>query len=209
MRFFITGTNRGIGLALVRACLARGDTVFAACRQPQAAAELGALRERHPERLAVLPLDVLVNNAAIRPVGERPGSLDADALLRAYAVNSVGPLMVAQRFLDLLRGGERPVIVNVTSQLGSLARKRSGGDYTYNSSKAALNMLTRALAHDVRPLGIIAIMIHPGWVQTDMGGSGAPLTPEESAQGMLDVIDGLTMDDTARFLQWDGSELPW
>lgn len=231
MRIFITGANRGIGLALARAYVERGDTVFAACRQPEAASGLPALQERHAERLSVLALevtdgasieaayratqarapalDLLINNAAIYPRGERPGTLDAATLLHAYAVNTVGPLMVAQRFLDLLRAGERPVIANVTSQLGSLARKRSGGDYSYNSSKAALNMLTKALAYDVRPQGIIAIMVHPGWVQTDMGGGGAPLTPEESARGMVSVIDGLTMDDTARYLQWDGRELPW
>ena len=152
---------------------------------------------------------MLVNNAGVRPRGEHPGNLDRDTLMHTFEVNSVAPLMVAQCYLDLLRRGDSPRIVNVTSQLGSLARKRSGGDYSYNASKAALNMLSKALAYDVRPLGITVVMIHPGWVQSEIGGEGAPLTPAESARGMLDVIEGLTPDDTARFLQWDGSELPW
>ena len=231
MRLLITGSNRGIGLALTRQYLARGDRVFAACRQPDAARDLLALRDSFPDQLSVGQLDVadpasieaaynnvrqqtdaldvLVNNAGIYPCGERLGSLDAQIILHAFAVNSVGPIMVAQRFLDLLRQGERPRIVNITSQLGSLTRKRSGGDYSYTASKAALNMLTKALAYDVRPLGIITVMVHPGWVQTDMGGRGAPLTPTESARGMVAVIDSLKADDAARYLQWDGSELPW
>lgn len=231
MRILITGANRGIGLGLVRESLGRGATVFATCRDPEGAHALQSLVREHPDRLFITALDVtdaqsidasyqhvsrhtdaldvLVNNAGVRPRGERPGNLDRDTLLHTLEVNSVAPLMIAQRYLDLLRGGDSPRIVNITSQLGSLARKRSGGDYSYNASKSALNMLSKALAYDVRAMGITVVMIHPGWVQSEIGGQGAPLTPEESARGMLDVIEGLTPDDTARYLQWDGGELPW
>jgi NAD(P)-dependent dehydrogenase (short-subunit alcohol dehydrogenase family) len=117
--------------------------------------------------------------------------------------------MVTQAMRDLLRAAENPRIVNVTSQMGSLARKRSGGDYSYTASKAALNMLTKALAYDYRREGITVVAIHPGWVQTDMGGAGAPLSPEESARRIREIVDRLTPDDAARYLQVNGKDLPW
>lgn len=230
-RVLITGANRGIGLEFARQYAARGAAIFAGCRRPEQATDLQQLSAHHPGQLVILPLvitdqasigrsvaavsdqvnglDILINNAGQYPRGERPGTLEACVILDAFAVNSVAPLMVAQAYLDLLKAGSCPRIVNITSQMGSLARKQSGGNYSYCASKAALNMLTRALAFDVRAMGIIAMMMHPGWVKTDMGGSGASLTPQEAVQGMIRVIDGLTPQDTGRFLQWNGAELPW
>ena len=230
-RIFITGANRGIGLELACQCLQRGDQVFASCRQPEQADELQALMAEYPDRLTILQLDVtdqaeveavaeslaaevdgldiLFNNAGVHPGGEHIGNLDVDNLLSVLYTNSVGPIMVAQSLLDLLKVGHDPKIINVTSQLGSITRKRSGGRYSYDGSKAALNMFTRTLAFDLLPDGIITIVIHPGWVRTDMGGSGASLSVEESTRGILEVTDKLTKDDVGRFLQWDGAELPW
>lgn len=230
MRVFISGANRGIGLEFVRQYLAGGERVFATCRNPDEADALQALCDQHPEQLSVGALDVtddasieaayrtvatetdaldlLINNAGIQP-REQLGSLDRATLQQTFNTNTTGPLLVAQRFTDLLRGGRRPLIANITSQLGSLARKRSGGRYSYNSSKAALNMVSKALAYDLRPAGITVVMVHPGWVQTDMGGSDAPLRPEEAVRGMVTLFERLTPEDTARYLQWDGSELPW
>jgi NAD(P)-dependent dehydrogenase (short-subunit alcohol dehydrogenase family) len=230
-RVLITGSNRGIGLEFARQLLERGDHVFAACRTPDAATKLHALAATHGDRLSVLPLDVtdqatidashaavgqrvdgldlLINNAGIHPRPEHIGNLDAETLTTAFRVNAVAPIMVAQRYLDLLRAGSDPKIVNITTQMASLAQKHGGGSYGYSASKTALNMLTRLLAFEVARMGIVAVMIHPGWVKTDMGGSGAPLTPKKSVRGMLEVIDGLTTRDAGRYLQWDGSELPW
>jgi NAD(P)-dependent dehydrogenase (short-subunit alcohol dehydrogenase family) len=230
-RILITGANRGLGLEFTRQYMARGTMVLAGCRHPDQAADLQELSNQHPGQLVVLPLvitdqasiersanevgemvgglDILINNAGQFPRGERPGILRADVLLDTFAVNSVAPLMIAQAYLDLLKAGSHPRIINITSQLGSLARKQSGGNYSYCGSKAALNMLTRALAFDVRALGITAMMMHPGWVKTDMGGASASLTMEESVRGMIRVIDGLSSQDAGRFLQWDGRELPW
>ena len=230
-RVFVTGTNRGIGLEFVRQYLARGDRLFATCRRLDMAADLQALAAAYPDRLTICHLiltdqrsiaashdlvagmvdglDVLINNAGYYAKRERLGNLSAESIIDVFAVNSVAPLMIAQAYLDLLRAGERPRIVNITSQMGSLARKRSGGDYSYCASKAALNMLTRALAFDVQRLGITTVMMHPGWVKTDMGGAGAPLAPEEAVRGMIQVIDQLQPGDAGRFLQWDGRELPW
>ncbi|MDH5507104.1 MAG: SDR family oxidoreductase [Anaerolineae bacterium] len=227
----VTGANRGLGLEFTRQYLGRAARVLATCRQPEQAGELHQLMAAHPEQLTILQLDVtkqaeidavgeqaaaavdrldiLINNAGILPRKETPDNITEHTLLKALHTNAVGPLMVAQRLLDLLKAGEQPKIVNITSQIGSLARKSSGGYYSYASSKAALNMLTRALSFDVRREGIIAVMVHPGWVQTDMGGSGASITAEVSVSGLRQVIDDLTMEDSGRFLSWDGNELPW
>jgi NAD(P)-dependent dehydrogenase (short-subunit alcohol dehydrogenase family) len=117
--------------------------------------------------------------------------------------------VVAQSFLALLRAGTNPRIVNISSGSGSLTRRTEGGEYSYAASKAALNMVTRVLAGNMRGEGITAVMISPGWVKTDMGGPNARLEPAESARGLLSVIDGLTPADSGRFLSYDGSELPW
>ncbi len=231
MRVLITGANRGIGLALVREYLDAGWRVFATCRAPDRADDLRALCEGDGDRLSIVALDVvdeasirragdairaetdaldaLINNVGVFPKGERPGALDADEMLYAFHVNAIGPVMVAQEMLDPLCAAENPRIVNVTSQLGSLARKRSGGDYSYAASKAALNMLTKALAYDLRREGITVVAIHPGWVRTDMGGAGATLAPEESARRIREIVDELMLDDTARYLQVSGDDLPW
>jgi NAD(P)-dependent dehydrogenase (short-subunit alcohol dehydrogenase family) len=227
----ITGSNRGIGLALTSESLARGDRVFATCQHPEEADALHALAAEHGDRLTILRLDVtdeetieasveaiqseengldvLINNAGISPSGERLGRLDADTMLHTLHVNAVGPMIVSQAFLELVRGGDDPKIINISSQLGSLTRKSSGGRYSYCSSKAALNMLTRALAFDLRPDGVIVMAMHPGWVRTDMGGSSAPVEPAESAQGILQVVDELTMSDSGAFYTYQGREVPW
>ncbi len=230
-RILITGSNRGIGLELARQCLARGDRVIATCRSPDWATDLRDLVAVHPDKANLLALDVadpdsveicskevahqiegldwLVNNAGIYQRGEKLGALNAENLLEVFRVNAVGPLMIAQAFLDLLLAGRESRVINISSRMGSIAEKRSQGHYSYCGSKAALNMMTRALAFELMPQGIIAVTMHPGWVQTAMGGAKAPLSVEESARGMLNVIEGLTPDEAGRFLQWDGSELPW
>lgn len=231
LRILITGANRGLGLEFTRQYLARGERVFAGCRAPEKAEALRDLARQYGDALTLLQLDVtdvasiaaaaaqvashtgaldlLLNNAGFYPHGERPSNLDAETMMRTYRINCVGPVMVAQHCLALLRNGMRPTIVNLSSQLGSLARKKSGGAYSYGSSKAALNMLTRALSFDLRPDGIIAVAVHPGWVQTDMGGAAAPLTPPESIRGLVRVIDGLTLAESGGFFNYDGTTLPW
>lgn len=230
-RVLITGSNRGLGLALTRESLAQGDRIFATCRHPDRADELQALVTEHSDQLTILRLDVtdeetieasaeavrsevdgldlLINNAGINPRGERPGNLDAETMLHTFHINAVGPMMVAQGHLALLGAGDAPKIVNISSTSGSLTRKSSGGTYSYSSSKAALNMLTRALAFDLRSDGITVVAMHPGWVRTDMGGSGAPLSPGESARGILSVASDLTLADSGTFITHQGQEAPW
>ncbi len=230
-RVVVTGANRGLGLEFVRQLLERGAQVFATCRHPQQATALQSLSDAFPESLRIFQLDVrneeiirtvaqeigkiaagidlLINNAGIFPPGERVENLDPRIMLETFQVNSVAPLIVVKHFLPFLEKGKHPRVVNVTSQLGSLTLKQSGGWYSYCASKTALNMLTRTLAFDLVPKGIIAVMMHPGWVKTDMGGPQAPLTPTESVAGMLRVINCLTLKDTGKFLTWEGKEHPW
>jgi NAD(P)-dependent dehydrogenase (short-subunit alcohol dehydrogenase family) len=235
-RILITGSNRGIGLELARRYVERGEQVIATCRQPDAASELQALTQQHPDRVTVLALDVastdsihasyqavraqvngldiLINNAAISPPAQQQalGQIEQDSAMEVFRVNTVGPLLMAQRYADLLRDGKNPRLINVTSRLGSLGHRyqqRSAGSYLYNASKATLNMFSLSLAFDLERQGIITVMVHPGWVRTDMGGRGASLTVAESVSGLLPLIDGLTRNDIGRFYNWNGSELPW
>lgn len=239
-RVLITGANRGIGLEFVRQCLSRGDTVLAGARNPDRAGELDELERRFGGMLHILPLDVtddasiaeahrsaltrvegldlLVNNAGISEGGHDAGghrayvplgSLSAFDILQVLHVNAIGALMVAQAFLDLLHKGHRPRIASISSSYGSITHAGRGG-YSYSMSKAALNMAMRTLSIDLRSKNIVSVVLSPGWVRTDMGGSSATLAPADSVAGMLEVIDGLTMERTGEFLSWkDGTALEW
>ncbi len=236
-RILITGANRGIGLELVRQYLQHEEvTVIAACRHPERATALHGLDNQYTyaERLHIVQLDVtdagsiahaaetagqhvdeldlLINNAAINPKTgiQDLDRISAEEMLNILHVNTVAPVMVTRAFVHLLRRGERPMVVNMSSMMGSIANKRSGGYYGYCTSKAGLNMVTRTLAVDLRVDGIICVAVNPGWVQTDMGGAGAHLSAQEAVAGMLHLFDGLTLDDSGGFMQWDGRKsLPW
>ncbi len=228
---FISGANRGLGLALSTQCVQRGDTVFAACRNPHAAGALQALSEQYPGRLTIMPLDVadagsivevgrqmaehvqaldlLINNAGVLIRRESLATVDAESLLYVMRVNAVGPVLLVQQLLPLLRAAPRPRVINISSQLGSLTAKTNDRHYSYGASKAALNMFTRTLALELAPEGVIVVAVHPGWVQTDMGGPRAQIPPHESAAGILALADRLTAADSNRFWTWQGVEHPW
>jgi NAD(P)-dependent dehydrogenase (short-subunit alcohol dehydrogenase family) len=235
-RVLVTGAGRGLGLELTRRYLERGDQVFATCRQPSRARDLAALAGAHRDQLTVLALDVadaasiraahaavrrrtkaldlLINNAGVysrrgsADPSERLGTLRFDDALHVLRTNAVAPLMVTQQCLDLLAAGRAPRVVAISSEYGSVS-ENDGFPYYYAASKAALNMLMRSLAADVRRRGIVAAILDPGWVRTDMGGPQAPLTPARSVAGMMRVIDGLTARDSGRFYTWEGTVAPW
>ena len=163
-------------------------------------------------------LDVLFNNSGVGADSLDSGSpeahnalgkLNGGRILNILSVNSVAPLLVTQRFLPLLEEGKDPRVANISSVMGSIARRESGGCYSYCASKAALNMFSHVLAHDLKPRGVICVILHPGWVRTDMGGSGAPVGAKDSVSGMLKVVSGLKMRDTGKFFDYQGEELPW
>jgi NAD(P)-dependent dehydrogenase (short-subunit alcohol dehydrogenase family) len=155
-------------------------------------------------------IDVLLNNAGI---GDRAtsslGALDWAQQHHVYEVNTLGPLRVTRALLPLLRRGTSPRIVNMTSLMGSIADNQSGGAYGYRMSKAALNMATRNVAHELGPESIVCIAMHPGWVRTDMGGPRAPLDVAEAIASMIRTIDGLSLAHSGTFLDRNGEPLPW
>ena len=232
-RVLITGANRGIGLELARVFTAAGHRVWGSTRpgrsdqlmavKPAGVIELDLLNEASIQQaLADLAaqadgLDLLINCAGVDArafgTGDRPRGpfdLDAATFTGVTAVNVTGPMVVTREALGLLQAGNQPVVVNVSSQLGSMDfASGAGNDTAYCVSKAGLNMLTVKSAAALRQDGICVISLHPGWVSTDMGGSAAPLTPAESAMAIAQTVSGLTMADSGRFVTWDGRDHAW
>ena len=222
---FITGANRGLGLEFVKQLSARGDTVYAACRKPDDADDLNALAG---DKVRVVKLDVddpatvhsaadavegeldlLINNAGIfgpETAEQSLSGFDADEAMKVYRTNVAGPLLVTRALADKMASPSKAV--SISSGYGSIA---NAGDWPlfYCCSKAALNMAGKILADVLRSRNITVASLSPGWVQTDMGGQNATLTPEESIRGMLQVIDGLKPEDSGRFLNHKGDELPY
>lgn len=226
----ITGTNRGIGLELVRQYLADGWKVIAACRQPERAIELNRLAEAGRGELIIQPLDVgnqtqiknlravlgdtpldiLINNAGV--YGQKNGgfgAVDTDIWLETLRINVIAPMMMMEVFADAVAASAHRLIVNMSSKMGSMADNGSGGSYVYRSSKAALNAVTVSAAVDLRPRGITVIAMHPGWVRTDMGGPSALIDVGECATGMRRVLEALQHADSGKFLSYKGEEIPW
>ena len=224
----VTGANRGIGLELVSQYLADDWQVYGCCRRPELATELTGLAPNsalsihqldvgNPGSVKKLALalseqsiDLLINNAGIYG-GERQsfGDIDYAQWTRVLEVNTLGPYRVSTALANPVGNSEQRLIVNVSSAMGSIERYTTGGHYIYRSSKAALNMVTVNLAHDLRSRGITVLSVHPGWVRTDMGGSSADISPRTSAAGLRQLISNATIKDSGRFFSWDGSALPW
>ena len=219
----ITGANRGIGLELARQYVAAGWQVIGTARRPDMAEELLSLGvqvmqldvtdhasvARLASDLSDQPIDILINNAGILERMTAIDEIDFDVVNRTLAVNTVGPMRVTRALMPNLRRGDLKKLVNVTSRLGSIESNTSGGFYGYRESKAALNMFTKTIATELGSEGFICIAIHPGWVQTDLGGANAPVTVQESASGIRDVVSALTPDDTGTYWTHLGEPLPW
>ncbi len=215
----IAGANRGIGLEFARQYSAAGWTVIGTARDPDAATELAAAAEVHrldtadPDSIAALaaaidrPLDLFLCVAGM--FGPRQFSDDPAGFVATLATNAVGPTLLAHALKDRVLAGGRKRMVALTSRMGSIGENSSGGAVAYRASKAALNAAWASLAIDWRPEGLTLVVMHPGWVKTDMGGERAPVTPEDSVAAMRATIEGLTPDQTGSFLNADGSTIPW
>ena len=231
-RVLVTGASRGIGLEYARQWLAAGARVFALARAPQESDGLMELAAGHGVSLVAVRCDVadeasvaearrrvgeetdgleiLINNAGVMGSHEGLEELDLDRVRRTFEVNAVGPIRITRAFVDLLMAGERPRrIVNMTSLMGSIDDNRSGDAYAYRMSKAALNMATRSMAIDLSGEGIVAVVLHPGWVRTAMGGKSAPTPVEEAVASLVRTIESLDMDRSGGFYDRDGQPLPW
>ncbi|MEM1088934.1 MAG: SDR family oxidoreductase [Pseudomonadota bacterium] len=231
----VTGANRGLGLEFSRQYLDQGYRVLATCRSPEQAIDLSGLGNDE-DRLEVFALDVadfsavdalaetlsgrhvdiLINNAGVfgpKPKAERDlrqsfGHLSYDLWAEIFRINSQAPVKLAEALLPNLLAGSQRKVVNISSTEGSIAGANAGL-YAYRTSKAALNMATALLAADLVNQNIIAAALNPGWVKTRMGGPQGVLEPEQSIASMRQVIEGLTMDDTGAFLDYNGDSIPW
>ena len=226
-RVLVSGAGRGLGHALAASYAAAGWEVIATARDPSAARPLAAeaadritflpLDVTDPDSIARLatalagrPLDLLVNNAGIYGPRAAPmGDLDYHAWAEVLETNLFGPMRLTEALLPNLRAGRRRQVATLSSRLASLALNTTGGSYAYRSSKAAVNAAMLSLARDLAGEGFTVVLLSPGWVRTDMGGSGADLAPEESVAGLRRVLDGLTTADNGRFMGHDGSPIPW
>ena len=225
----ITGANRGIGLEFVRQYAAEEWRVLACCRAPEAAGKLHTLAASSHGRIFVhaldvadfsaidalawhlreTPIDLLINNAGIYPERGSFGQIDYGAWDMAFRINSMAPLKMTEAFVGHLERGKGKTIVAISSKMGSIADNTSGGSYPYRTSKAAMDMGVKSLALDLAPRGIRAVVLHPGWVLTEMGGPNALITVEQSVTGMRKTLTQLTKTDSGRFLAYDGKEIPW
>lgn len=223
MTVLVTGANRGIGLEFTTQLKAQGYEVIGTARSPDKAAELKALGvqvlaldvtekasvDALAAALAGVEIDLLINNAGIGGhLGASFQETDFEQIGTTFDVNSIGPMRVTQALLPNVLAGKGKTVVQISSTMGSIANN-SGSYYGYRASKAALNMLNSSLALELADDGVTAIVMHPGWVKTRMGGAGAQITPQDSVAGMLKVISALTPSDTGRFLDYQGNELPW
>jgi NAD(P)-dependent dehydrogenase (short-subunit alcohol dehydrogenase family) len=223
----ITGAGRGIGLELVKQYAEGGDRVFALCRSPEKAADLNALAAASGGKVSVHKMDVgddasvkaaaadigdgaidILLNVAGVVGGEKQGLQDQawDDWQDAFNVMIIGPLRVMQAFLPQLGDGAK--VINITSQLAA-STWPYGGYYAYGAAKAGLNRMMRSVALDVKDRGIVVGLVHPGWVQTDMGGAAAEITPQESASGIRKVSAEWTLDQSGDFKKWNGETHAW
>lgn len=233
----ITGANRGIGLEHVRQYAAAGADVIATCRDPGAAADLQAIADAHPgkvrlealsvndqasvaalaERLKDMAIDVLINNAGTYgPIPLPEGmahqtltGMDYEIWADILATNVVSPFRITAALIDNIKASERKTIVMMSSGLASIGTNIYGGSHAYRSSKAALNMLAKGLAVELKGEGVTVIAMAPGWTRTALGGPDAPYSVEKSVTGQQKVIAGLSLEDTGKFLDLAGAEVAW
>jgi NAD(P)-dependent dehydrogenase (short-subunit alcohol dehydrogenase family) len=230
-RIIVTGAGRGIGLGIAKQLIAEGHEVWGTARHPENATELnnagaaGVLTldigdtdsiQAFGVDLAtkVQSIDTLINNAGMTSVdlgvdrrAQGPLQTTKDVVMRQIEVNAVGPMLVTQAVRPLLGNGIDPVVLNVSSQLGSMVvGAQMPFDVGYNSSKSVMNMVT-VMSATADP-DVTYVAIHPGWVQSDMGGPKAAISVDESAQGIVSALNALSPADTGRFIKIDGDDHP-
>ncbi len=220
MRVVITGASRGIGAEFTRVLLSQGHEVHAVSRNAEKLGELQKDKNLHVHAIDLenvagpdllfralegRKVDLLINNAGMYAQGDELENLKFDDVRQSFEVNTIMPMRVCKSLLPLLPKGAK--VAQVTSLMGSITDNGGGGSYAYRMSKTALNMFNKcfAIEHDE----LTTIVLHPGWVQTDMGGKAAPTTPKESVAGMLKIIAAAKASDSGKFYDFEGEEFPW
>lgn len=223
----ITGTNRGIGLEFTKQYAEAGWNVLACCRHPESADKLNALAAQHSnitiypldvanfkqvdalaEQLNNVAIDVLINNAGVYPSGGLSDK-EVEDWLNGFKINSIAPLKIATAFTPHIAKSELKKLATLSSKMGSIDDNTSGGSYMYRTTKTAVNMVMKSLSIDLEPSGIAVVTLHPGWVETDMGGSNALINTETSVRGLRKVIDKLSLANTGKFIAYDGKQIAW
>jgi len=230
-RVLITGSNRGLGLEWVRQYAEANWQVIATCRHPAEAHALQMLASSNanvsiykldvtlPAEIEAVarilhgePLDLLINNAGVyfeKFNADHLGAIHYGDWEETFRVNALGAVRMTEAFHPHLRHGRDPLVVAITSHMGSISEIASPGSYAYRSSKAALNAAMKGLSHELHGDGIGVLMLHPGWAQTRMGGPGALYTVEQSVHGMRNRIEDFTLAQSGTFYRFDGSVIPW
>jgi NAD(P)-dependent dehydrogenase (short-subunit alcohol dehydrogenase family) len=230
MNILITGANRGIGLEMVQYSMEQGWRVFACCRNPNNADNLFDVAKQSNGQISVHiadmqelstlqalsyelrndAIDMLINNAGVYGSNKNKfGSVDADSWIQAFQVNSIAPLKMVEAFSEQLRMGKRKLVACMSSKMGSMADNGYGNSYIYRSSKAALNAVVKSLSIDLKEQGIITVALHPGWVKTEMGGPDAEISTRECVERLFSHLLQLSIEDSGRFIDIDGSDIPW
>ncbi|PRW55919.1 hypothetical protein C2E21_5144 [Chlorella sorokiniana] len=229
----VTGGNRGIGLELVRQLLAKNNTVIATARKPEAASDLQKLQASAGGRLSVTKLDVtspqsieswaaevkalaphvdlLVNNAGVTDGWKELGEVTAQDMLDCFTANCIGPLLVTQQLHKQgLLGGRAgsSLVANMTSKMGSIDDNGSGSDYAYRASKAGLNIVNKSLSIDLAPEGVTSVLLHPGYVRTDMTGWNGNIDTQACVKGLLAVLES-DRELNGKWYAFDGKVIPW
>jgi NAD(P)-dependent dehydrogenase (short-subunit alcohol dehydrogenase family) len=223
----ITGANRGIGLEFTKQYAVAGWNVLACCREPETASALHALANMHGNvrifglevsnfkqidalalQLKDEAIDVLINNAGVYPSSSF-GDTNYDGWAEAFKINAMAPLKMAEAFVQHITCGQLKKVATLSSKMGSIDDNTSGESYIYRTSKTAVNMVMKSLSIDLKPYGISVVTLHPGWVQTDMGGSSALISTKTSVTGLRDVIEKLSMNNSGKFIAFDGKEIAW
>jgi len=227
----ITGSNRGLGLEWARQYAGDGWRIHATCRHPDEATELHKLAGQFPalaiHRLDVTredeiqslatelhndAVDILLNNAGVyveKFDDTLAAGLSYDHWLDTLRVNTLGAMRVTAAFVEHVARSRQRLVIAITSHMGSIGEISSPGSYYYRSSKAALNASMKGLSLELKPRDIGVLLLHPGWVQTRMGGPGAQLTPAQSVRGMRAIVERFSLVDSGRFLRYNGTEIPW
>ena len=229
MSILITGTNRGIGLEFVKHYLKNNEKVIATYRNKNSAKDLLELKNttsnlslveldvsnsnsinKFASKITDQPIDTFINNAGVfGPRNNEFGNFNAKEWLHVFNINTIAPLLITQKILKNLRLGKNKKLVFISSKVGSIEENTGGGMYIYRSSKTALNQVIKSLSIDFKDENFIAAALHPGWVQTDMGGPNALIDTKTSVKGMTEVIDSLVLKNSGRFYNYDGSSIPW
>ena len=227
----ITGSNRGLGLEWARQYAEQGWRVYATCRHPLESPELRDLAAQNRQvtvhRLDVTkieemnalsvelmkePIDVLVNNAGVYLEKYRDVELNKicyEQWLYTFQVNTLGAVRMTHAFCEHVARSDKKLVVVISTHMASIADIAAPGAYYYRSTKAALNAIMEGITFEMKPRGVGVLLLHPGWVQTRMGGEGTSLMPPESVKGMRALVDQFTLEQSGRFFRYDGIEMPW